>query len=519
MTRNRSRIFIPILHRIGVFALVVGTGNALAEQIKYNQGDPMDYGIGFNTLTGKYAGRCLVQYQNADIKTVAAGDVAGAGQSSQWYVTSVDNTQTLAETLDASASISVGFLFGSASASSSYLHSREFNSYHQFLVLQVHVVNGTRYWDIPDTATALPKNLQDLKDNHPLDFLNRCGNTYVRTITTGGEFDAVLDVSTSALDDRSALTVNLSGNYGTGEGKAQLKEKIEQTYQNRQVSVRVVRAGGKGSLPSFSAADLISASLGFGADVAANPVPASAELAPYDTIYVGIGQPPDVESFIMRLFRAYMRALQYNGDLAFIRMHTSDFRKLAVPREAAYAASLRSSDKHDNTAPPERFQQFVDSQLTRLTDSSQPQPNPGDFEFRALNSDEIEGTIEQFEDYTDTLNTMARECFAHPDQKCHGDLPTPPKKIANVVRVAFPTVAWDTRKPVNINLDTALTCKVDNVLGRWQYTQNSDWQSCGALPNIVTNGHIVSGDFDTNKAGGYEDNNGVCTYQFICMRR
>jgi hypothetical protein len=72
-----------------------------------------------------------------------------------------------------------------------------------------------------------------LRQQNPLEFLNRCGDAFVKTITEGGELTAVLDISTSAQEDTTNLNVAISGNYGSAEGRAALKTQLQTTLLNR----------------------------------------------------------------------------------------------------------------------------------------------------------------------------------------------------------------------------------------------------------------------------------------------
>jgi hypothetical protein len=239
-----------------VFMLIALRGT-FAQTLRYNNGDPLRFGIGYNTLTGEYAGNCTPDVNPNDIKP--AGDVEGKtiGQLTRWE-SSEQDLSTLSEKLDFSASASASFVAGSVSVSTQYLKSKTFNKYHEFLYVSASIANGTQIWTKPSLADPFIK-----LRNKPLDFLRRCGNTFVKTITTGGELTAVLDVTTTAKEDTSSLTVAVSGDYKGAEGRMKLAQEIQQRMANHQTQVKVIRAGGVGDIPTYTADQLITASLTF----------------------------------------------------------------------------------------------------------------------------------------------------------------------------------------------------------------------------------------------------------------
>ena len=160
-----------------------------AQTVKFNSGDPLRFGWGYNTLTGQYAGNCTNAVVQSDIQDAGDG-VPSLGQLTKWELSSVQDLSSLSEKLDLSASASASFIAGSVSVSSQYVRSRSFDTFHQFLYVDAAVANFTRVW----TKPTLRPDMQKLRHNNPLDFLNRCGDSFVQTITNGGELGAILDV-------------------------------------------------------------------------------------------------------------------------------------------------------------------------------------------------------------------------------------------------------------------------------------------------------------------------------------
>ncbi len=491
---------------------------AKSQNVKFNVGDPMIFGMGYNTLTGTYAGNCTMPVVASDIKP-AGDDMPTPGQLSQYRLQSVESLETLSELMDFSASASASFVAGSVSASAEYVHSRTFNAYHQFVYVSADVANDTKVWTKPQLLPEMEK----LRHTAPLQFLNRCGDAFVRTITTGGELSAVVDLSVSASEDKSSLDVAISGNYGNAEGKAKLHEALAHTLLNRQTNVYVLHAGGKSQIPSYSADDLIAESLTFPDEVRDHSWPMLAQVASYDTISTPATLTLKQERFIRPLFRLYKQGMQYLGDLTYMNLHSSEFRILIVPAAAAAAthkvdpATLKREDKagweaySTNRAndPRERFDQLLTRRQKEIST---------DFDFKDLDKTQLKQTIAAYEKFQDDLELLALGCLRDPDHGCSGSSPDLPAQIEHVIRTFPEQQNWDTAAgPVLINLDPAYVCKVVDILGTWRIADapNAPVLSCDVLPKSVTDGHIVTGGFDSY----YPDNHGVCSYQFLCYRR
>jgi len=473
-----------------IAAFVAGSSQMASQTLRYNPGDPLQFGMGYNTLTGEYAGKCTVDVLPKDVGDAGQG-VPEPGQLTKWELSSVEDLAALSDKLDFSASASASFIAGSVSASTRYIRSKSFNTFHQFVVVDTSVVNSTKIWLKPD----LTPEMKELYRTDTIGFLARCGDTFVRTITSGGELTAIIDLSTSAQEDLSSLSVAISGNYGTAEGKSELRQQLQKTLLNRQSKVSVVRAGGTGGLPSYSAEALIAASLSFGDVVLQHPYPMLAGLASYGTVITPKPLTIEQERFIRPILIAYRRAMQYSGDLAYLRARTSEFRQLFT----------------------EKKDESTEQSLHILLDHSIQPVVSGDFVFKDVDRSAINQKIDAFENYSEELGALARTCLANPTAGCSGKVPAPPEQLAGVVRVFVATRPWDTAAgPVDIHLDSAWVCKVTGISGLWRPREApGDMHSCDDLPKGVTNGYIVTGGFDNY----YPDNHGTCNYEFLCYRR
>ena len=142
----------------------------------------MNYGLGFNSLTGKIRGDALVPGQAKEIKGVE-------GQTIRYYLSKVESVEELHTQLGLSAEVNAQFgLFG-ASAKFDFAQTSTFNSYSVFMVARVEVINAFRQLDGPrldPPAEALLKPGGD-RDR----FAEQFGDSFIIGMQTGGEFCAV----------------------------------------------------------------------------------------------------------------------------------------------------------------------------------------------------------------------------------------------------------------------------------------------------------------------------------------
>ena len=461
-----------------------------AQSLRYNVGDPLQFGVGYNTLTGEYAGNCMQKAKPTEIGTPVDAEGISPGQLTRWELSSVQDLSTLTTKLDFSASASASFAAGSVSAAVQYMKSKSFNKYHEFVFVSASVANSTSVWTPPKNG-LLPDDLK--LRQRPLEFLQKCGDAFVRTITTGGELTAVLDINTEAQEDASNLSISVSGSYGTASGQAALTDQLKQTMSSRSTHVTVFRAGGTGPLPNYTSDDLIKASMDFPVVVAKSPVPLQAQLASYDLVAPPVRLTASQQQFIGPLFRLYKRAMQSAGNLQYIQGHTGEFRVISGG----------------------------DTTIQVLENRQQSEEASYDFSDTLTNGDKqkVRATSDAMDDYVNKLEVLATGCLDDPQKKCKGDVPPFPDEtpVVNIVRVFTIDKPWATNAgPVDISLPIAYMCKVENISGNWQ-PGDGRTLSCNGLPKQMIHGHILTGEFDNPRQ--YGDNVGTCTFYFICTRK
>ncbi len=207
-------------------------------------------GSGYNSLTDEVLGEggCVTG-------TIIPPDAEGSSVNYQLeLVTSLDQFVR-----DTSVEASVSGAFGSFSASvkSKLQESQKSNSASTHLLIREYV--QTAEINLNNPRLKLGKALALLaaaKDPTKYDFFMRaCGDSYVSTIYTGGEYIALLSSENSDEDIKKSVSVTASASYGsTFNSSAEFNESISSFKSRSNLSVLMTRIGGTGDLPQMSAA-------------------------------------------------------------------------------------------------------------------------------------------------------------------------------------------------------------------------------------------------------------------------
>lgn len=308
-----------------LFVLILFCGSAFGSEIAT---DRLSVGDGFNSTTGEPGGNCAVfdpGHEKDDL--YVPGGVTGQKTVYDFYeITSLDQLKTA---LNVSASASFGYGIFSADASFSFMKSGSYNSYHNYLFVQIRVTNPT---EILKKKSLSPAALQYAATNR---FFETCGNEFIYARTTGGDLTGIIELSSSSVEEHdklsAAMNVAINGFLASGGGSASFSQAIDTVKNVAQTRVHIIRNGGLGDIPNIDT--LQAAALKF---------PSSVQLITgHPVIDVLITQPYtvtdnlpgnlkfDLVKFQMdtlpRLASWLDEAYQIRGDLKFILDHPSQF--------------------------------------------------------------------------------------------------------------------------------------------------------------------------------------------------
>jgi len=320
-----------------------------------------------------------------------------------------------------------------------------------------------------------------MRRNNPLSFFKRCGDQYVRTITRGGQFDALLEIRTTGSEKREDFKLSISGSYGSANAAATIANSIRSATQNRDVRIIVIRNGGQGPLEGVDPETLIKLALDFPETVAKQPVPVEAETDSYDSLDGGASSLlPAQRAFVRKLFADYRNMLDYAGDLAFVKSHTADFLQLKDPKGSRIDWS-----------------NFVD-----------------------LDHNALEDAARQARSHLQQLEAAAADCVSTKNACSEQLVPASNVPLMRFVRTfewEAPVKGESLKKPIYIVLPAANYCKLRTMTGFWKVGGPGPFDvPCANLPRGLDQAsNVLSGGFDNF----YPDNDGDCTYVFTCVRR
>ena len=271
-----------------------------------------DIGMGFNSDTGLGVGTALdFAVPTSEIAQVATSDF-----------TIVTSHEELVSKLHMSAEFEGRYGFVSGGAKVDFAKDTSFNSSSTFVVARMVVTNTVSR----GTGFTLKPNLQHLLDTDPEGFQRAFGDSFVRAHYKGGEFYAVMRVTSVDSKTQSNLSVKLhleaQGLIASGSFKGEFSNANSQEKTRSEFQLHFYQTAGAGRAEIGTPLDLeeIKARLkDFPDAVQRHGFPFFVEVATYDTIPLPINKEQQ-EDFLMALSDAHQKKLRY-----FQRRNDCDF--------------------------------------------------------------------------------------------------------------------------------------------------------------------------------------------------
>lgn len=275
-----------------------------------------EIGMGFNSKTGLAVGSALGGFSVAENPHAAGAEVSSA-------ISIISTHEELQETLGMSFEAQGRYGLVSGSAKASFSEKTNYNSMSTFVVASIVVENPLRRgkdFRVTDEAKALLNSGQ-------MDIFERAyGDSFVRGLQTGGEFYAVVRITSVSVSTQTALAAALQAEYNglvaEGEFKAEFeKTKSSAATKSEFTSVMYQRAGSGAEIsPTVTIEDVIARFRKFPEIAKASASAYEAEVATYDTIPLPVPTPVEQEAFVETLADARdkkLRYIQVRNDLEF----------------------------------------------------------------------------------------------------------------------------------------------------------------------------------------------------------
>jgi hypothetical protein len=285
-------------------------------------------GMGFNSDSGLAVGTAL------DFEPPATEP----GQEAQASAQIVTTHDSMMEALGVSAEAKGRYGFSSGSLKVDFSRKTSFNSHSTFVVAKMVINNQVtrgRNFRIRPEARAL------LDANRHKEFETAFGDSFVRGTFTGGEFFAVMRITSidTAVQTDLAVTLQaeINGGIAGGAFAGKFTQANTEAHSRSEFHVVFYQKGGTGAEEigtTLSVDDVKRRLQTLPTAVANHPFPYEIEVATYDTVPIPLPTKEQQEAYLLALADAEQRKLQFlqkRNDLEFAMEHAEFFANPPAP--------------------------------------------------------------------------------------------------------------------------------------------------------------------------------------------
>ncbi|ETI69401.1 hypothetical protein [Neobacillus vireti] len=290
-----------------------------------------EIGMGFNSETGLAVGTALEGF--------TIPDPVFNGQQVFSSISIINSHEELMESLGMSFEASGRYGLASGSLKAKFSESSNYNSTSTFLVAGVTVQNPIsrgKNFKVSDTAKAL------LNANRFDEFKRAFGDSFVRGLQTGGEFYAVIRITSVNSSQQSKLSLGLeaefnglaaAGSFKTSFINANSKEETKSEYH---ATMYQCAGSGPEISPTVEISEVLARFKAFPAIAKASAFPYETEVATYDTLPLPTPPLEEQENFLFAIRDARnqkMHFIQAKNDLQFADRNPEFFENLPAKED------------------------------------------------------------------------------------------------------------------------------------------------------------------------------------------
>lgn len=289
-----------------------------------------EIGMGFNSQSGLAIGTALEGFSIQE-------NPAATGQQVISSITIVNSHEELQESLGMGFEAQGRYGTFSASAKTRFSEKTNFNSTSTFLLAQVVVENplkrGKGFKASADAKALLNASRFD-------DFKTAFGDSFIRGLQTGGEFYAVIRITSVSTSTQSELASTLhaeaNGLLASGSFNAAFTKANQSASTRSEHTATMYQNAGSGAqiAPVVEIGEVITRYKKFPEFAKASPAAYEAEVATYDTLPLPVPTPEEQAAFLLALADARERKLRYiqaRNDLQFALQNPTFFKELPSP--------------------------------------------------------------------------------------------------------------------------------------------------------------------------------------------
>jgi hypothetical protein len=224
------------------------------------------YGSGYNSVKGTVLGDCIERGETTNIINEITREDARCnsnGQCTHEDIQLANSAASLRNALEVNAKGSFGLGVFGGDARARFYNERASHHSSLFLYIKMDVVNHAErlaQYKLTDAASRLLA-----QNNH--EFHRRCGDQFVASIVTGGQFIAILEITTSSEEDRKELETSLD-TTGLGWGASlEVAQKLTSISKDHKIGYTVIKNGSISPIPKMTPDEIIKAATNFPTEV------------------------------------------------------------------------------------------------------------------------------------------------------------------------------------------------------------------------------------------------------------
>lgn len=317
--------------------------------------DGMELGLGIDDLTGDVGSLAAVTYNDA---TAAVGD---EGMEARYDTSLVQTAEQMYQSVGVDVAAEGRYGLFSASGKFSFMEQSRFSSTATFLVARADIQRSfTRIKDpVPvDDAKQL------VRDGKQETFRKRYGDFFIRGIKSGGEFIAVISITSSTTEDERKLAASLKASFdglvASGSVSVKMQEEQQELRSRSDVRVTIYQRGGSGDQISYAGTvdEVLSRLKSFARSVQESPKAYSVQAASYETLVF-----PDAPNWfdisraqqvLEDCLRKRLQLLTARNDIEAVLLHPEHFqdppdRATLSQWSTEVTATLNALDAHTST--------------------------------------------------------------------------------------------------------------------------------------------------------------------------
>ena len=207
-------------------------------------------GVGFSTFTSKARGDCLTYKKVTAMKSRRTG----RGQNLLFDFKMISKKTELQNELGIGAGLSYGLGPLSAGVKGRYVRNVKTTRSTLFAVVKVSVVNQVETLKSPKLKQSA---LNLLKNGKYKFFYRRCGDVFVRSFQSGGEFIAVIHIEMKSSSKKSKVQASIQAGWGMWRANGSISNMKRALNQAGKYTIRMFRKGDNSVLPNTNLASIL----------------------------------------------------------------------------------------------------------------------------------------------------------------------------------------------------------------------------------------------------------------------